>query len=65
MPLKNKTLDQAKEQLINSLNAYEEYFKENPDARTIHPSFGLLTFKEWELFHPKHFNHHFSQFIIW
>ncbi|MEN2284300.1 hypothetical protein AAGF08_19305 [Algoriphagus sp. SE2] len=65
MPLKNKTLDQAKEQLINSLNAYEEYFKENPDARTIHPRFGLLTFKEWELFHPKHFKHHFSQFNIW
>lgn len=65
MPLKNKTLDLAKEQLLTSLNAYEGYFKEYPDAKTIHPRFGLLTFHEWELFHPKHFKHHFSQFNIW
>lgn len=65
MPLKYENLDQAKEQLIKSLKSFEEYFKENPDGKTTHPRFGLLTQKEWELFHPKHFKHHFSQFNIW
>jgi oxepin-CoA hydrolase/3-oxo-5,6-dehydrosuberyl-CoA semialdehyde dehydrogenase len=65
MPLKYETLSEAKSKLIKSLEEYDAYFKENPDARTIHPRFGLLTHKEWEQFHPKHFKHHFSQFNIW
>ena len=65
MPLKYENLEQAKEGLIKSLEEYDSFFKENPTAQTTHPRFGLLTFEEWELFHPKHFKHHFSQFNIW
>ena len=65
MPLKYENLEQAKEGLIKSLEEYDSFFKENPTAQTTHPRFGFLTFEEWELFHPKHFKHHFSQFNIW
>ncbi|MBN3582558.1 DUF1569 domain-containing protein [Algoriphagus aestuarii] len=65
MPLKFEALEEAKEALLKSLKEYDRYFKENSTAQTIHPRFGLLTFEEWELFHPKHFKHHFSQFNIW
>ncbi|WP_296700476.1 hypothetical protein [Algoriphagus sp.] len=65
MPLKHPNLSVAKENLIKSLEEYQDYFKENQNAKTIHPRFGPMTFLEWELFHPKHFQHHFEQFNIW
>lgn len=57
-------LDTAKEKLIQSIQEYEEVFKNNPDFKSIHPRFGFLTHEEWEKFHHKHFTHHFGQFGI-
>jgi len=36
----------------------------NPDALKLNPTFGELNKAEWEIFHEKHFTHHFKQFGI-
>jgi hypothetical protein len=64
LALRFSDLDNAKLELQKSLNEYNAYFKSNPEAKTIHPRFGNLTYQEWELFHDKHFDHHFGQFGI-
>lgn len=62
--LKMKDLEVAKEKLITSIEEFNSFFEENPEAKTIHPRFGKLTHSEWLLFHPKHFAHHLGQFGI-
>lgn len=65
MPLRSSNLEEAKQQLISSLVAYNSFFEFDPNATTVHPRFGLLNYEEWQRFHPKHFKHHFKQFGIW
>lgn len=65
LPLKNNSLSTSINQLIDSLEYYNNYFSEIPDSKTFHPRFGKLDHEEWEKFHAKHFKHHFSQFSIW
>ena len=65
LPLRNNNLEEAKEQLIESLTGYDAFFNSDPEATTVHPRFGKLNYSEWERFHPKHFKHHFEQFGIW
>lgn len=64
LPLEFDSLETANEELINSLNKYEEHFIINSDSTPAHPVFGLLNKTEWDVFHNKHFEHHFSQFGI-
>ena len=54
----------AKQKLIEAYDAYELYFKENPEARTKNVVFGMMDKFEWDLLSTKHFNHHFEQFGI-
>jgi oxepin-CoA hydrolase/3-oxo-5,6-dehydrosuberyl-CoA semialdehyde dehydrogenase len=54
----------AKQKLIEAYDAYELYFKENPEARTRNVVFGEMDKFEWDLLATKHFNHHFKQFGI-
>lgn len=53
---------------IESLNFWRDkfyhYYSENPSAKNPHPAMGLLNFKEWDLFHNKHFTHHLSQYAL-
>lgn len=65
LKLRNNNLEEAKEQLIESITEYNTFFQSDPDATTVHPRFGKLKYSEWEKFHPKHFKHHFTQFGIW
>lgn len=65
MPLRSENLDEAKQQLVDSIIAYNTFFESSPDIKTVHPRFGKLNYQEWERFHPKHFEHHFKQFGIW
>ena len=51
-------------ELKKSLEAYVEYFDNNPNSKTWHPRFGPMDFEEWEIFHGKHIQHHFGQFGI-
>ena len=64
LPLRSSNLAEAKQQLIASITAYNTFFESYPDTTTVHPRFGMLNYKEWEKFHPKHFEHHFKQFGI-
>lgn len=63
-PLQHADLDIAKQEMIAAYEAFENYFKENPEATTKHAIFGELNFFEWKLLHNKHLNHHFEQFGI-
>ena len=60
--LRFKNLDQAKEKLIETLKEYLVYYRENPLVEHYHPRFGMLNKEMMELFHRKHFTHHFEQF---
>ena len=62
--LMHPDLQTAKQKLIQAYDAYEHYFKENPDARTKNVVFGMMDKFEWDLLSTKHFNHHFEQFGI-
>ena len=62
LKLEFEDLNAAIIELKNILIRYEDYFKDHPSIKTIHPVFGHLTKAEWDIFHQKHFNHHFSQF---
>ncbi len=64
LPLEYKNLDEAIKILSQEVNDYYEYFKENPDALLLNPTFGELNKSEWDVFHEKHFKHHLSQFGI-
>ena len=57
-------LTTAKQKLIEAYDAYEQYFKANPEARTKNVVFGMMDKFEWDLLSTKHFNHHFAQFGI-
>ena len=62
--LAHSDLATAKQKLIEAYDAYENYFKENPEARTKNVVFGMMDKFEWDLLSVKHFNHHFEQFGI-
>lgn len=64
LPLEYETLDEAKQKFLDEINYYEKYFGLNPDFLQAHPVFGYLNKSEWDVFHKKHFEHHFSQFGI-
>lgn len=61
-PLQHESLEAAKKALLEAYEAYEVFFRENPDATTKNAVFGELTAFEWKLLNRKHFNHHFEQF---
>ena len=60
--LRYASLDEAKAKFLETYDAFEAYFKENPENKTIDPVFGDIDKFEWDLLNTKHFNHHFEQF---
>ena len=64
LPLRYANLNEAKKELIKSIEAFNELFTANPDLIFIHPRLGLLNQTEWRTFHEKHLTHHFKQFGI-
>lgn len=57
-------LTTAKQKFLEAYDAFELYFKENPEATTKNAVFGIMDKFEWDLLNVKHFNHHFEQFGI-
>jgi len=55
-------LQTAISRLSIQLDKFHEYFEMNQEAKPIHPVMGELDYKEWIIFHNKHFTHHFKQF---
>ena len=62
MKLEFENMEVAILELENILIKYEQFFEVNPGIKTVHTVFGNLTKAEWDIFHQKHFNHHFLQF---
>jgi oxepin-CoA hydrolase/3-oxo-5,6-dehydrosuberyl-CoA semialdehyde dehydrogenase len=62
LPLRYATMEEALENLSRSITAFENYFKEDVEKKTLHPVFGELNFEEWVLLHYKHVMHHARQF---
>ena len=62
MPLEYKSLEEAKQILAEEIKDYYKYFEDNPDTFLTNVTFGDLNKDEWEVFHQKHFIHHFKQF---
>lgn len=54
----------AREYLLAEIDDFNTYFRQHPEAKTVHHIFGKLNYEEWQLFHRKHFLHHFKQFGI-
>lgn len=63
-PLEYTNLQEVKGIFATELNRFHDYFKSNPEATLMNPSLGLLSHKEWLVFHTKHFKHHFKQFSL-
>lgn len=61
-PLRKKSLDDAKKQLLNEVSDFFQYFDANPKAIPMHPLFGPLDKDGWLRFQRKHMQHHFRQF---
>ncbi|NND88262.1 MAG: phenylacetic acid degradation bifunctional protein PaaZ, partial [Flavobacteriaceae bacterium] len=64
MNLKHDDLSAAIKKMMEAREAYLEYFKTHPEARTKNAVFGELNRFEWYLLERKHLNHHFEQFGI-
>ena len=64
MKLRNESIDEAIIELEESWVDMIEYFKNNPESKTLHPHFGLLNSELWLRLHSKHFTHHFLQFNL-
>jgi hypothetical protein len=62
IPFEFSNLEEAKNNLNKELNDFETYHANNPEALFIQPRLGKLNYKEWIVFHNKHFTHHFKQF---
>lgn len=54
-------LPSAIKQLMTELDDFDLYFR-NPETTAIHGAFGPMNYKEWIIWHSKHFTHHLSQF---
>jgi len=54
-------LQTAIDQLMAELNVFDQYFKA-PGTTAMHGDFGPLDYKEWQIWHNKHFTHHLIQF---
>ena len=57
-----ESLEASKNALLKEIENYLRFWQMNPNAIFNHPVFGQLTADDWNLFHKKHFTHHFTQF---
>ena len=64
LPLRQPSLNSAKENLQLSVEKFMEWFKDDPSRTSLHPAFGQLNYGEWILLHHKHVRHHFKQFNL-
>lgn len=59
--LEYESMEVAINQLMAELEEFDQYFKE-PDRTVLHGGFGPMNYHEWQIWHGKHFTHHFKQF---
>jgi Protein of unknown function (DUF1569) len=64
LPVRNASIQEAIMELENEVKDFIDYFKDDPEKKTMHPVFGELNFQEWVQLHHKHVKHHLKQFGI-
>ncbi len=62
LPLRHGSMEESLQDLSASIADFNNYFKEHPGSKTLHPVFGELDHTEWVLLHYKHVTHHLRQF---
>ena len=63
-PIRCTGMNEAIDQLQQSIEDFVEYFRVDPAKTSRHPVFGELNFEEWVLLHYKHLQHHSRQFEL-
>jgi len=57
------SLSGAIQQLMAELDDFDQYFMK-PGRTAVHGGFGPMNYKEWLIWHSKHFYHHLQQFDL-
>ena len=60
LPVRKANIQEAIKELENEVKDFIEYFKDDPEKKTMHPVFGELNFQEWVQLHHKHVKHHLA-----
>ncbi|MNK00453.1 hypothetical protein D3C87_182380 [compost metagenome] len=63
-PLRNEELELAVDEFVDVYLEFQELFAQDPELKTMHGFYGLLTYEQWDLLNKKHLTHHFTQFGI-
>ncbi|MDQ2771789.1 MAG: DUF1569 domain-containing protein [Bacteroidota bacterium] len=63
-PLRLPSLMAAATELLVTLDEFFDHYARQPTATAVHPMFGTLGQWQWQVFHFKHFCHHFFQFEL-
>lgn len=61
-PLRQPSPAVAATDMLRTLDGFFDHYTRQPAATAVHPMFGTLGFARWQVFHFKHFSHHFFQF---
>ncbi|GAB3879169.1 hypothetical protein GCM10028824_42180 [Hymenobacter segetis] len=61
-PVHQPSLAAAISLLLLTLDEFFDHYAQQPAATAVHPAFGNLNFRQWQVFHFKHFHHHLRQF---
>ena len=65
LPLRFASLTEAKDKLLATLDKFFAYYEANPEAKHMHPAFGMLNFEDWAYFHAIHCQYHLAQFGLY
>jgi Protein of unknown function (DUF1569) len=63
-PVQYPDMETAKNQLLQQLERFDDYYIEHPGIMAMHPVLGVLNYNEWVETHARHFRHHFQQFGV-
>ncbi|WP_298712231.1 DUF1569 domain-containing protein [Chitinophaga sp.] len=61
-PHRHPDLTAANQHLLVSLKRFFQHYTASPSHTSTHIVFGPLGYEDWQRFHQKHFQHHFTQF---
>ena len=64
LPVRRKDIHEARIELEKEVSDFFDFFRNDPEKKTLHPVFGDLNFSEWVLLHYKHVKHHLKQFRV-
>jgi hypothetical protein len=63
-PLRKENMEAAIEELEGEINAFMEFYKQDPHKKVLNPFFGEFNYEEWLHLLHKHAHHHLKQFNL-